>query len=125
MMGEMDLTYSKVRTATNNLAERDLVGVDDSETDGGINNQKLYQITSEGIQYVQENDLEKSEEADLRKEFRKLRKEVMMKDSRNEFKELENKLEYVDEETEALEHYVKQLISVVESAGYDLEPYEK
>ena len=135
---ETELSYEQVRDASNKLLERDLIWNKPDEQKN-IENKHRYMISSEGIQYVKENDLRKSEKAEL-EEVRELRKEVMTRDDRDipwrkladkidelekEKEDLREEVEHLKSENSYLMHYVKQFIHVFTKTGYDLEPYEK
>jgi len=122
-MRDVDLTYAKVRTATDRLVDKDLAGYNEKVIDGGVNNKHLYQISSKGITHVKQNDLKKSEKAELRQELQDVKEHIIKNDSRREFKNLDKKVDYLEERTDTLEHYIIQLINVNEKRGIELEPY--
>jgi len=136
---ETDLSYEQVRDASNKLLERDLIWNKPDEQKN-ISDKHRYMISSEGIQYVKQNDLRKSEKAELRKEVREVRKEVMTRDDRDiPWKKLANKIDELEKENEELRdeveflksenrylmHYVKQFIRIFTESSYDLEPFKK
>jgi len=136
---ETDLSYEQVRKACNDLLDKNCIDNNPKEQDN-ISDKHRYMINPIGINYVKNNDLKKSEKAELREEVRNLRKEVMTQDESTvplrqmeedvtdlkiKNKKLRKKVSELERENDYLMHYVKQFIQVAGMEGYELEPYKQ
>jgi len=136
---ETELSYEQVRKACNDLLDKNCIDNNPKSQDN-ISDKHRYMINAVGINHVKNNDLKKSEKAELREEVRKLRKEVMTQeestvplrqmeedvtDLKIKNKKLREKVQELERENDYLMHYVKQFIQVAEMSGFELEPYKQ
>ncbi|ERG89994.1 MAG: hypothetical protein J07HQW1_00007 [Haloquadratum walsbyi J07HQW1] len=127
-----ELGYSDwvVRRVCENLESTPLVEVDERENDGDIPDTIVYTISSDGIQYVRQNDLKTPTEVENREEIQDIKSKLTYLHNRYEsleerVNELEKENEYLRKRTDALEFYVKQFLVVAENEGYDIQDWSR
>lgn len=118
-----ELGYSDwvVRRVCENLESTSLVEVDERENDGDIPDTIVYTISSDGIQYVRQNDLKTPTEVENREEIQDIKNKLVSLQNRND--ELEKENDYLRKQTDALQFYIKQLLVIAETDGYDIQDW--
>jgi DNA-binding PadR family transcriptional regulator len=96
------VTESKVRRRLRKLEDAELVDVDTHRVAPNINPKKLYQLSDDGRCYAERMD------------------EKLAQPPHQEKSEM---LQYLKQETDALEHYVKQLVENAEENGEAIDPF--
>ncbi|MXR50194.1 hypothetical protein GRX03_01030 [Halovenus sp. WSH3] len=119
ILRKTDLTYNQVRRATRKLSEKGFLWQEEENTKGGIDARKTYMINSKGIEYVKNNDLRKSEEAEIREEFEKVKERVAF------MKQTDIQTDSIHTRLDAMEFYLKQILPAIEDMGYEIEQWEE
>jgi DNA-binding PadR family transcriptional regulator len=96
------VTESKVRRRLRKLEDIKLVDVDTHRVAPNVNSKKLYQLSDDGRCYAERMD------------------EKLAQPPHHEQSKM---LQYLNQETDVLEHYVKQLIETAEENGETIEPF--
>ncbi len=96
------VTESKVRRRLRKLEDAELVDVDTHRVAPNVNPKYLYQLSDDGRHYAERMD------------------EKLAHPPHHEESEM---LEYLKQETDALEHYVKQLVETAEENGDTIEAW--
>lgn len=98
------VSESKIRRRLDRLEEAEMLDVDGQRVAPNVNKKKLYRLDDDGVFYYKE-----------------------MKDKLAKPPHIRNLelLEYLQDETDALEHYVRQLVQVAQKEGHTIESWSE